>query len=74
MKETLFPPQMTADTNAVMTSGFTGSGFKPFGNLAGGERRLSGGEGRVHGGSLIALLAAGRSGGSSDAGKVQKWI
>lgn len=75
MKETLFLPQMTSDTNAMMTSGFTGSGFKPFGSLAIGERRSSGGEGRVHGGSLIALLAAGRSGGSSsDAGKVQKWI
>lgn len=71
MKEMVFPSQMMVDTNGVMTSG-----FKPFGIPAGGERRSSGGEGRVHGGSLIALLAAGRNsgGGSSDAGKVQKWI
>ncbi|XP_071701945.1 uncharacterized protein [Rutidosis leptorrhynchoides] len=63
MKELLFP--------ARAITGFTESGFKPFGvqgqngDMVGGSRRSTTAEGRVHGGSLIALLAAGRSGGGS---------
>lgn len=71
MKELLFPHQMTN----VTTPGFTSSGFKPFGDQAGGPRRSTGAEGRVHGGSLIALLAAGSSGNPGNViAMPQKWI
>ncbi|XP_076920092.1 uncharacterized protein LOC143581124 [Bidens hawaiensis] len=60
------------------TTGFTALGFKPLGvqqgnNLADGARRSSGAEGRVHGGSLIALLAAGSGSGEGNA-MARKWI
>nr|XP_043605855.1 uncharacterized protein LOC122578052 [Erigeron canadensis] len=78
MKQMFFPPQ----TTSVTPPQFSGSGFKPFGvqngDMAAGPRQSTSAEGRVHGGSLIALLAAGSSGGSSSPGKVnampQKWI
>ncbi|GKB02260.1 hypothetical protein Tco_0830349 [Tanacetum coccineum] len=80
MKEMFFPTQMTSATPPA----FTGSVFRPFGvqhgNMAPGPRASTGAEGRVHGGSLIALLAAGSgsNGGSSNPGNVaippQKWI
>ncbi|KAJ0445758.1 hypothetical protein HanHA89_Chr17g0686991 [Helianthus annuus] len=69
MKEMVLPPP---------APGFTASGFRPFGmQQADGAtaRQSSSAEGRVHGGSLIALLAAGSSGNPGEGSAVpRKWI
>lgn len=84
MKETIFQSQMTSENTTPPE--YTDSGFRPFGvqhgNLVTLPRGSTGAEGRVHGGSLIALLAAGGSGsgsgGLTNPGKViampQKWV